>query len=226
VPRGWDDLSKAGLLGMPGMLRAYSVGWLGGARVPDDTSQYRLVDHEIGGEPVYRVLGALPRARTVAEVVRLPDDPTAIAAIASPQLDPARTVVTTDDGIAGTYPGSNSCRIRWLRDDPDDLELETTSDAPAFLVIADTWLPGWTATLDGRAVAIHRVHHDIRGLALPAGRHRVAMRYEPEGWRSGVLAARAAWLLWLAAAAVALLLYSRTLRTDAPIAVSFSSKRS
>jgi hypothetical protein len=93
--------------------------------------------------------------------------------------------------------------VRWIEDAPDRQQLETSCETPAFLVIADTWFPGWNATLDERPVPIHRVQHLLRGIALPPGDHRLRLVYQPEGWRSSLRWMRGAWILWLAAAALA-----------------------
>ena len=37
----------------------------------------------------------------------------------------------------------------------------------------------------------------VRGLPVPAGRHRVTLDYEPEGWRTSRRVARAAAAVWL-----------------------------
>jgi uncharacterized membrane protein YfhO len=69
-------------------------------------------------------------------------------------------------------------------------------------VLADTFYPGWRATVDGRPAEIVRANHAFRSVRLPAGRHEVRFRYESAWFRWGlVLAGLGA--LALAAAAVA-----------------------
>jgi Bacterial membrane protein YfhO len=86
-------------------------------------------------------------------------------------------------GAAGSTVGT----IRWLRDDDSSVALEVTADGPALLVLNDTWVPGWWATIDGEPASIVRVNGLVRGLALAAGIHRVEMDYRPPGLREGVL---------------------------------------
>lgn len=66
---------------------------------------------------------------------------------------------------------------RFLRDGRSALEIEAVLDAPALLVVNDTMLDGWTATVDGTAAPIAEVNGLVRGVWLDAGTHRVAMRY-------------------------------------------------
>ena len=52
-------------------------------------------------------------------------------------------------------------------------------------MLADSWYPGWKATVDGRDAEVHRVDYLIRGVVVPPGRHRVELRYQPASWRAG-----------------------------------------
>lgn len=46
--------------------------------------------------------------------------------------------------------------------------------------------PGWKAALDGRAVPLVGFNHSFLGVRVPAGRHRVALRYFPDSVRRGL----------------------------------------
>jgi uncharacterized membrane protein YfhO len=60
------------------------------------------------------------------------------------------------------------------------LEVETSH--PGYLVLADAWYPGWTATIDGDAADVLPVDVAFRGVVLPRpGKHRVEFRYFPPG---------------------------------------------
>jgi uncharacterized membrane protein YfhO len=52
-------------------------------------------------------------------------------------------------------------------------------------VLADTFYPGWQATLDGKPVEILRADHAFRAVAFPPGEHRVTFRYVPLSFRAG-----------------------------------------
>src|SRR5439155_8364705 len=132
--------------------------------------------------------------------VRAPGDERAVlAALGAPGFDPAGVALTSEARAAARYPGSAGCRIRWTRDDPDRLALEIEAPDRAFVVIADAFFPGWAATIDGRPLGIVRVNHLVRGVEVPAGRHAIEMRYEPEGWGPAEATTRAALAFELAA---------------------------
>jgi hypothetical protein len=59
----------------------------------------------------------------------------------------------------------------------DRLELQAEAEADTTLTVREAWAPGWTARVDGGAVAMTRARH--LEIALPAGRHRVQLTYRP-----------------------------------------------
>jgi len=168
-------------------------------QVPQDSSAFeRLV--RAPGEDVYRLRGALGRAYTVGQVKWLPAEGNVVRAMCADGFRADSVAYTLDEAAAGDYPGSAAARLDWERDDPDELALRVSGVSTAFIVIADAWFPGWTATLDAAPVPIWRVDHSLRGIAVPAGQHEIRMRYLPEGWARGVRVTRAALALWLVSA--------------------------
>jgi hypothetical protein len=57
-----------------------------------------------------------------------------------------------------------------------------------FFVVADSWFPGWIATVDGRTEPIHIVNGLLRGLFVRgAGRHVIRMDFHPNSVRYGLI---------------------------------------
>ena len=83
--------------------------------------------------------------------------------------------------------------------------------AAALLVVSDAYYPGWTATIDGRDVAVRRANFALRAVAIPAGDHVVEFHYRPWSLRAG--AAVSAITAMLVCAAV---LRGPRRRNDAP----------
>jgi hypothetical protein len=76
--------------------------------------------------------------------------------------------------------------VELVTDEPELLAIEATASGPTALVINDELTPGWTATLDGAPAALYATNVAVRGLALPAGRHRVELRYRTPGLTAGL----------------------------------------
>jgi uncharacterized membrane protein YfhO len=47
------------------------------------------------------------------------------------------------------------------------------------LVLADTWYPGWQASIDGSGVKIFRANYLFRAVAIPPGTHSIHFVYDP-----------------------------------------------
>jgi uncharacterized membrane protein YfhO len=57
--------------------------------------------------------------------------------------------------------------------------VEAHAACRGLLVLADTWYPGWTATIDNRGVPIYQAYLALRGVVVERGTHRVEFRFRP-----------------------------------------------
>jgi hypothetical protein len=163
----------------PAALRA--IGLLSVARVlqPADEPPLNLPQRYSGSDGrVYDNPGAVPRAFVVGAERVVGDQ---LAAVTDPAFDPRATaVVSSPVGLAG---GRGTARL--VADEPERVVVRATASDRALLVLADTWFPGWHATLDGREAPIVRTDQLLRGVVLPAGEHTVEFAYRPWSWRLG-----------------------------------------
>lgn len=197
APAAWDRVRAAGLFGRERCLRAFAVRYLPGTGAPPGGAA--AFDTLANGTLALR--DALPRAYAASRVVALGGEGAVLGALAGEDFDARATAFTHEPGGAGEYPGSSDARIRWVQDDPDRQQLAVSAAAPAFVVVADAWAPGWNAHVDGREARLLRVNATLRGVALPAGEHALELRYRPPGWDAARGIAAAA-LLALAALAL------------------------
>ena len=66
---------------------------------------------------------------------------------------------------------------------PSGSRSRPTSAGAAYLVLADTFDPGWSATLDGRPAPIRPAYVAFRAVYVPAGRHTRGLHLPPGGLR-------------------------------------------
>jgi hypothetical protein len=199
IDRDWSDLMEAGFQRHYEALCAYAVRY---TTVPARAAAQPALWSDVraqGADRVVRLTAARDRAYCVTDVVAPGDRARLLAALLSDDFRAGRALAE-DARVAGRYPGAADAALRWLEDAPDRLRLSCDARGPAFLVVADPMLPGWSARIDGRPAPIARVDFMLRGLALPAGHHEIEMRYAPPGWAIGAALSRAGFLLALAAA--------------------------
>jgi len=139
---------------------------------------------EDGAYTVLRNRKSLPRAWIVPRTVAL--DPDAIvASIQAGRLpdgsrfDPrALALVEGEEGrVFGPPDPGAEVRISTFR--PNLVELHSRSDEPALLVLSEVYYPGWVAEVDDQPAPIVRTDYILRGVALPAGEHRIRFVYRP-----------------------------------------------
>ena len=59
------------------------------------------------------------------------------------------------------------------------------SPRPAFLLLLDSFYPGWKSEVNGRPSVIHRADYHFRAVAIPAGHSEVRFLYDPLSVRAG-----------------------------------------
>jgi hypothetical protein len=132
---------------------------------------------------------ALPRAAVISQARWVETPGAALAALRAPGFDPAREVILLGQpppgGSAGPPAPARPATI--IRDEPDLVEVNATTDAPAWLVLADTDYPGWRAEIDGQPAPVLRANAAFRALLLPPGTHVVRFIYDPPLWHAGRL---------------------------------------
>ena len=94
-----------------------------------------------------------------------------------PSFDPAQTAIVEGEPAGEPFtPGD----VQVDSYTANKIELRTHSEDDAFLVAADTWYPGWQATIDGQSARLYIADVAFRGLRVPAGDHRIEMRFTPK----------------------------------------------
>ena len=166
-----------------------------------------------GSALVYENTRALPRAYLAASAVPAAG---ALSSMASGTWNP-RAVAYVEPGArislpAGPLQGSADV----VEYTPDRVVVTTRASRAALLVLSDTYYKGWRATVDGRETEVVRTNHAFRGVAVPAGEHRVVFTFEPADLRTGALISVATLVLLALAAAASLLLHRRRTRAAHP----------
>ena len=125
----------------------------------------------------------LPRTYVVTGV-RIADGTDALRLLIDPSFDPACEVVLPG-GVAvaaAAQPG----RSRIVEERGDRLLIDAEAAEAGYVVLTDTFDEGWSARVDGREVAVQRANVAFRAVPVPAGPHRVELRYWPPWLGTGL----------------------------------------
>ncbi len=126
---------------------------------------------------------ALPRALVVhaAETMR---DSAILERMQRADFEPHRVVLLSDGEPLKSISESRD-EVRIIAYESEYIELQVKTEAKGYLVLADTWYPGWVAEVDGQATPIHRGDYIFRAVPLAAGDHRVIFKYQPTSFYGG-----------------------------------------
>ncbi|HET7042203.1 MAG TPA: YfhO family protein, partial [Gemmatimonadales bacterium] len=142
-----------------------------------------------GGElpSLYRAESTSPRV-FVAGQARVVGDEEALREVRSRSKE-----VLLAEGEPVTATGCTGSSARITRAVHNTVEVEAVACQPSYLVVADSYYPGWTAEVDGREAKVVRAEYALRAAAIPAGSHRVVLRYRPMSFLVGLVMSVVAW---------------------------------
>jgi len=124
---------------------------------------------------------AFPRAFMVGGYQSDPDYNQAIYDIRDGKVDPHEQVILGQDPPdRPNWPKGWVGEAKITKYDWNELEMDCTNDRPCFLVLSDSFYPGWRARVDGQPTTIYQANGALRAVELPqTGHHSVEMSYYP-----------------------------------------------
>lgn len=162
-------------------VRYLVVGLDDGAHFPGD--RFRLVG-TAGDEAVWENSRALPLAWPVGKWTEMDDEP-AVEALHGQGLaggrifDPAREAIVADVASAEVEGFDTTGRVqaRWVGDGA--IAAATDVATGSLVVFSVNDVAGWRASVDGAPVPIQRANVALMAVAVPAGKHRVELEFDP-----------------------------------------------
>ena len=141
------------------------------------------------GMKVFRNPTAMPRAWTVhsARQVEKPE------IVNEPRKE---ALFTRKPPQLETCDGED--RLEWVARKPSSGTLTVETGCRALVIVADTYFPGWKATVDGKPAEILEVDGALRGIVVEKGAHRISMRYRPTSVTAGAVITGIGFLVTLA----------------------------
>ena len=94
-------------------------------------------------------------------------------------------------------PGDIAYDVRVLRYIPNGVEIDVTLADDGYLVLSDTYYPGWRVYVDGEERRLLRANHAFRAVWLEAGEHQVLFHYDPLSFKVGAIVSLSALSLCL-----------------------------
>ena len=89
-------------------------------------------------------------------------------------------------GKPRTFNLDSTATIQLTYNKPNNLKYSSNNKNEGFAVFSEMYYKnGWNATIDGKESEIIRVDYALRGLNIPAGKHTVEFKFEPQVVKTG-----------------------------------------
>ena len=118
-----------------------------------------------------------------------------------------RGAVPTDFGgiaVAPMRPGLEESEqpklAKIVEYEPERVTINVRADSPGFVVLTDSYYPGWRATANNDVAPILRANYLFRAVPVEAGETTVTFEYRPDSFRQGALVSACTLLLVIVAA--------------------------
>jgi hypothetical protein len=156
-----------------------------------DSNRWHYTGTAEGESRVLENLRAMPRVWLATEAVKVAPEE-ALKIIKSSRMPDGRTfdplqiaLIEEPLALAEKNPDPTaSARVYTLT--ADEMDVQTHSTSPSFLVTSDAYYSGWNATLDGEPVPIYRADYAIRGVSVPGGDHTIRFEFRPKSFYYGL----------------------------------------
>ena len=195
----WKLLTDAGRV-----TNAATLGMCAVTHVLSNTNEFptdpafELVSEQ-DGVRIYRNTMALPRARFVSHYLPVTSLQECRNIMARPDWQPQSMPIIETAGPPGppTSAVQDPAQVRIVSEATTEVELAVQNDIAGYVLLADTFYPGWQAFVDGRPAVVHRANGAQRAVFVEPGKHQVRFRYAPASIRIGAVISGATSILCL-----------------------------
>jgi hypothetical protein len=132
------------------------------------------------------VNNALPHAYFVGGVRYAATATEALTLLLGPHFDYRREVVIIGEG-QDRRPQRAEGTVTVTALSNNSISLNVVTEEPGYLVVTDTYYPGWVATIDDEPVPLSLANVTFRAVYVEPGVHTVIMRYRPVSFYAGLV---------------------------------------
>lgn len=131
-------------------------------------------------------------------MLRVNDADTAMAVLGAGENGERMVVEESVVNASQPCAAGGEATISELKTRPNRKTIEVNTDSPGWVMVSQTWYPGWVARVDGKKTAILHANYLFVGIEVPAGQHTVELVYQPNSFVFGLLLSILVWIILLA----------------------------
>jgi hypothetical protein len=145
---------------------------------------------------VYENVAALPRAFLVSGATRVSDPGAMFERMTAPDFDPGAEALIYDEPRlpVPAQPGADRSGTADITGySPTEVVVAVAVEAPAYLVLSNTYHEDWSVEVDGEPRELIRAYHTFQSVALPPGEHEVRFRFRSSALGTGFFLSLLTW---------------------------------
>jgi hypothetical protein len=128
---------------------------------------------------------ALPKAWFVRETKTLGSEKEIMMQMKDTSFSPLNTALLLNHYKINKFSGVGSVKPTAIL--PNKISFDCSTDSDQFMVVSEMFYPkGWIATIDKRETEIVKTNIMLRGIFVPAGKHKVEFVFQPETYFAAV----------------------------------------
>lgn len=175
-----------------GVLNMLNVKYL--IQIDEQGQEFPVKNTDANGNAWF-VSDLKPVANADAEMKALNKLDTKNMAIYSPNIDGIYKAMPKSDK---KFTVDSTATVQLTSYKPNHLQYVSNNTNKGFAVFSEMYYKnGWKATIDGKEATILRVNYALRGLEVPAGKHKIEFKFEPQVVKTGSTIALISSLLML-----------------------------
>lgn len=157
----------------------------------DDLGIPPIYQSQTTGTKVYYNPNMLPRAFFVDSVAKATPKEI-LMHLKNADFDPKQVAFYhKDDDLKITPADTNSyAELETFKN--EYISFKVKSNGNQLLVISEIYYPDWKAYLDGKQIPIYQINYLLRGVIVPAGEHKLELKYESKSFETGRMISLAA----------------------------------
>jgi hypothetical protein len=141
---------------------------------------------------IYRNSDVFPRAFLVHRVEMAKDGETAFNRVMAlgPELRRVGVLEGVPNPLTAIQPlkeaEGKDDRVQVTRYSAGQVKIHVETSSPGFIILGDTYSPGWKAHVDGKRVPVYRADYLLKAVPVERGNHRIVFYYRPLSFLVGL----------------------------------------
>jgi hypothetical protein len=70
---------------------------------------------------------------------------------------------------------------------PGNIVFSSSASSGGYVLVDETWYPGWSASVDGKNASIYRANYLFMAIYVPAGKHEIRLDYRSTSFTIGAI---------------------------------------